>query len=107
MAPRLFGFLEHLYATTARRSAFATAFAVVALAQCQQIVLVFTPQIGDGLEPLIAAFEDKVGWAILDVLEIAIVLDDQSLVAALGMFACFDQQVEPLLAIVVRDALEA
>ena len=45
----------------------------------------------DGFKPLIAAFESEICWAIFDVFEVAIVLNDQSLVAVLGMFACFDQ----------------
>src|SRR5262245_51111088 len=107
MAPAFSLFVEQLHTAASRRSAFSTPFALIAFAKGQQIVFTVAAYVNDCFKSFVAALEREVDKSILDVSEFVVVLYDASFVATSCMFACFDQQVEPLLGGVVGDAFEA
>src|SRR5262245_23260167 len=107
MAPAFSLLVEQLHTAASRRSSFSTPFALIAFAKGQQIIFAVTPYVNNCFKSFVAALERELDRSLFEIFEFVIILDDQSFVATACMFACFDQQVEPLLGGVVGDAFEA
>src|SRR6516165_7705266 len=97
MPPPLSFLLEHLHSPTARFPPLFATFALVTLAESQEIIRVVAPHVGHRFKSLVAALECEVDRSILEVAEFVVVLHDQGLVATAHLFACLDQQIVPLL----------
>ena len=76
--------LEQLHAPAARLPALAAAFALVAFAKREQIVLVVAPHVSHGFKSLVAALEREVDGPILEIFEFVVVLNDRGLVATVA-----------------------
>ena len=83
------------------------ALALVAFAKRKQIVLAVAPHVSHCFKSFVAALEREVEGPLLEIFEFVVVLNDRGLVATARLFACFDQQIVPLLGGVVGDAFVA
>src|SRR5690349_12422570 len=104
MCPAFPLLLKQLYSSAPWFAPLIATLALIPLAQRQNIVLVFATHMSRGFEAFVIAAKVEVERPLLDIIEIVVVLCDHPLKIAAVLLACFNQQVEALLASVVRDA---
>src|SRR5262249_8820574 len=98
---------EELHPAAAGLPAPGTAFALIALAQRQDVIPIIAAYMGHRFKALVAALEGEVERPLLAKMELVVILDEHGPVAAAGVLACLHQQVKTLLGRVIGNALKA
>src|SRR5262249_8025771 len=80
VSPAFFPLPEHLHPPTAWLSSLGATFALIALAQGEQIVSSVTAHVSDGFKSLVAALKSEVGRPLFEKCEFMIVLNDHGLI---------------------------